>query len=265
VNLTEEEMRNLASEALRVRSLAYVPYCKYPVGAALLTADDRVFAGCNVDNASTGLGMCAERVSPARSNREFPDVDAIASRLELALTEGNLRRVASMSYRHDNGFVKILLGDQPDGSAWRLHVWEGMSGPSNIHSHRWDFTSRVLVGSLFVEEFDATVGSDLLAYEFESHEHGRGYSLRKVGAASVQRLRFAEQSAGELSGLSFRELHRVTPACRFVSTFVRTAPSVSRTTKVYSIDNLSGRYEKASLGVDECAAIVARVLRELGD
>ena len=39
---------------------AYVPYSRYPVGAAALTDDGRVVTGCNVENASYGLTLCAE-------------------------------------------------------------------------------------------------------------------------------------------------------------------------------------------------------------
>ncbi|RNL58076.1 cytidine deaminase [Arthrobacter oryzae] len=39
---------------------AYAPYSKFPVGAAALTTDDRIISGCNVENASYGLTLCAE-------------------------------------------------------------------------------------------------------------------------------------------------------------------------------------------------------------
>ncbi|WP_461170328.1 cytidine deaminase [Arthrobacter sp. Z1-15] len=56
----EIEWAELLEAARAALAHAYVPYSKYPVGAAALTDDGRVISGCNVENASYGLTLCAE-------------------------------------------------------------------------------------------------------------------------------------------------------------------------------------------------------------
>jgi cytidine deaminase len=55
------DWEELGRAALAVQPRAHAPYSNYPVGAALLVASGRIFSGCNVENASYGLSICAER------------------------------------------------------------------------------------------------------------------------------------------------------------------------------------------------------------
>jgi cytidine deaminase len=54
-------MDNLLAEARKAADMAYVPYSKFRVGAAILCKDGAIFTGCNVENRSYGLTICAER------------------------------------------------------------------------------------------------------------------------------------------------------------------------------------------------------------
>jgi len=62
MNLSPTEQA-LVQAARAARAHAYAPYSGYAVGAAVLTDDGQVVAGCNVENASYGLSLCAERVA----------------------------------------------------------------------------------------------------------------------------------------------------------------------------------------------------------
>ncbi|KAK3809801.1 MAG: cytidine deaminase [Linnemannia elongata] len=75
--LTNDQIEELITQSLEARNFSYSPYSKFRVGAALRTVDGKIFQGCNVENASYGGAICAERTAFVK-----------------AVSEGHLRFVA---------------------------------------------------------------------------------------------------------------------------------------------------------------------------
>lgn len=59
----KEIYQKLVELALESREKAYAPYSKFKVGSAILTEDDKIYTGCNIENASYTPTVCAERVA----------------------------------------------------------------------------------------------------------------------------------------------------------------------------------------------------------
>lgn len=91
------ENKELIAMAKEVMQRAYAPYSRFQVGAALLAKDGRVFLGCNVENASFGATICAERTAVTKAVsegvREFEKIAIVASSGEYAAPCGICRQV----------------------------------------------------------------------------------------------------------------------------------------------------------------------------
>lgn len=109
------EWRALLEAATETRRHAYAPYSHFPVGAAVRTKEGHIFAGCNVENASSGLTVCAERVAVwnavAHGEREFTALVVVT---EPGSTPCGACRQVMSEFAED---LPILIADLA-GHAW---------------------------------------------------------------------------------------------------------------------------------------------------
>lgn len=73
------DYNELIRAAIKAREMAYVPYSNFKVGAAVLTEDNKIYSGCNIENASFGATNCAERTAIFKAISEgYRNIKAIA-------------------------------------------------------------------------------------------------------------------------------------------------------------------------------------------
>ena len=118
--------------ATAARENAHAPFSHFKVGAALLTADDEIITGCNVENASYGLTMCAERVAIFK-----------------AISEGERK------------FVKIcVVADTemltPPCGACRQIIWEFCGDVEVLMANLQGETATLQMSELLPKAFDAS-------------------------------------------------------------------------------------------------------------
>ena len=89
--------KNLIEAAKSARENAFAPYSNFKVGAALETASGKVFTGCNIENASYGLTVCAERVAIwkaiSEGEKDFNQIIVIADTEKLTPPCGACRQI----------------------------------------------------------------------------------------------------------------------------------------------------------------------------
>lgn len=77
--MIKKHEEKLIKKAINAMNNSYVPYSKFPVGACAISTDGKFITGCNIENASYGLTMCAERVTLFKAYSEgIRDIKALA-------------------------------------------------------------------------------------------------------------------------------------------------------------------------------------------
>lgn len=124
----------LRAQAREARSHAYAPYSGFPVGAAALVDDGRTVVGCNVENASYGVGLCAEcglvsmlHLTGGGTLTAFTCVDASGG---ILMPCGRCRQLL-----WENGGPALLV-DTPSGIRVMSEVLPDAFGPADLQRHR---------------------------------------------------------------------------------------------------------------------------------
>lgn len=113
----------LTRAAAGARKNAHAPYSGYAVGAALVTRSGRVFAGCNVENASYGLTLCAERGAIAQmvaAGEREPIGIVVVTRGPTAGTPCGMCRQTLAEFAEDLDVMLLVEGDSSSARTLRL-------------------------------------------------------------------------------------------------------------------------------------------------
>ncbi|MGI5997075.1 MAG: cytidine deaminase [Lutispora sp.] len=115
------DYENLIEKAKEVRERAYVKYSNFKVGAALLCKSGRIYTGCNIENASYGATICAERVAYTKAisegEKEFEAIAIVSSGDGIAYPCGICRQFMS-EFGMD---LKLIFTDGHKIETYRLH------------------------------------------------------------------------------------------------------------------------------------------------
>ena len=118
------DVQELIKTAQEAMEKAYAPYSGFKVGAAILTTDGKVYSGCNVENASYGAMVCAERCAALKAVSEgctsFSMIVIVSSTGKYTYPCGVCRQFLSEFFEEDG---KLILWDERRG-AMEIAFWD---------------------------------------------------------------------------------------------------------------------------------------------
>ena len=132
---SNDSIQDLLRVAFAAAELAHSPYSKVKVGAALVAADGQVFSGCNIENASYGLTICAERVAMVKavsSGATRFHAIAIASNLDAPMMPCGACRQFLSEFAPDL-FVIVQGKTGPRFQSWLSELLPHAFGPRDLH------------------------------------------------------------------------------------------------------------------------------------
>jgi cytidine deaminase len=135
-SIDSDMQRDLLAHARAAADHAYVPYSAFPVGAAVLVEDGSIYTGCNVENASYGLTICAERVAATAAissgHQQIIAVAVSAPKVPRTTPCGACRQFLN-EFRPATSDIVIILDDRDSGKSVCLEdLLPQAFGPRNL-------------------------------------------------------------------------------------------------------------------------------------
>jgi cytidine deaminase len=122
--LSEKSLQELIEIAKTARLHSVAPFSNFLVGAAIRTADGKVYTGCNVESASYGLTVCGERVAIwkalSEGEREFTELAIVADTESLTPPCGTCRQIIWEFAKHAKIILSNLKGETQECSIKEL-------------------------------------------------------------------------------------------------------------------------------------------------
>src|SRR5215217_4181788 len=139
-SIDSKMLTELLARARAAANQAYVPYSEFPVGAAVLAMDGSIHTGCNVENASYGLTICAERVAATAAvssgHRQIVAVAVSAPKVPRTTPCGACRQFLN-EFRPATSDIVIILDDRESGEPVVLEeLLPRVFGPRNLDPAR---------------------------------------------------------------------------------------------------------------------------------
>lgn len=164
--------------------------------------------------------------------------------------------IQSKSYKHPNGFVKMILRKNEDDSFFRLHYWlDELALDQNYHDHGWNFTSKIINGSLKninyykSEAIDTNINA-LYEYKMDLTKHNKKLNITKSHNKYIM-IKESEQiyKQNDIYYLDSNIIHRTIPIVENTITLMKQEPLTKSLCHLYTLDDISDghRFENISM------------------
>lgn len=148
-----------------------------------------------------------------------------------------LQAILESSYIHENGFYRITLWDNGINKL-RLHIWDNIEGNfmENIHNHRWDLYSNILIGGYRNELYKRVqAGNTYYEYCYQPSADSQAYQLSYIGRSFLELINIDEKHQGNNVFLGHEDFHKVVPLTAYTASIFLSGQPQKTNTNVFSV------------------------------